>query len=83
LKSDERRALAGIYDYAARSLFFHDKVAFRECVARLYEVEPEIRPSWPKTARLASAMIGFKAAGKILGTLKMLRAACSAKAAKG
>jgi glycosyltransferase involved in cell wall biosynthesis len=75
MNADECRALAGIYDYAARTLFFHDKVAFRECVARLYQVEPKFRPSWPKTARIASAMIGFEAAGWLLAALRGLRAA--------
>ena len=38
--AEQRQALAQIYDYVARSLFFHDKLAFRDCVARLYDVEP-------------------------------------------
>jgi glycosyltransferase involved in cell wall biosynthesis len=80
MDADHRRALAGIYDYAARSLFFHDSTAFRDCVARLYEVEPHFRLSWPKTARLASAMVGFGAAEKILSKLRALR--CFAKGAK-
>src|SRR5262249_2405326 len=53
MNAEVRRAFAGIYDYAARSLFFLDRAAFRDCVARLYVVEPEFRPSWPKTAQLA------------------------------
>ena len=79
MDADHRRALAGIYDYAARSLFFHDRTAFRDCVARLYEVEPHFRLSWPKTARLASAMVGFEAAEKVLSTLKALRRVASRK----
>jgi glycosyltransferase involved in cell wall biosynthesis len=75
MNTEERRAFAGIYDYAARTLFFLDKTAFRECVERLYQVEPEFRLTWPKTAQLASAMIGFKAAGVLLPGFKRLRAA--------
>ena len=74
LNQDERRFLAGIYDYAARSLFFQDKDAFCGCVARLYEVEPGFRPSWPKTARLTSALVGFKAAGVVLTAFTELSA---------
>jgi glycosyltransferase involved in cell wall biosynthesis len=74
MNAEARRAFAGIYDSAARFLFFLDEAAFRDCVARLYEVEPEFRPSWPKIARLASGLIGFKAAGGLLAALTRLRA---------
>jgi glycosyltransferase involved in cell wall biosynthesis len=70
---EERRALARIYDYVARSLFFYDKAAFRECVARLYQVEPGFRPSWPKAAGLASAVVGFRATTVLVATLGHLR----------
>jgi glycosyltransferase involved in cell wall biosynthesis len=73
MTSDERHGLAQIYEYTARSLFFQDHATFRDCVSRLYDVEPGFRPSWPKTARLISAMIGFKAAGAILSALSSLR----------
>jgi hypothetical protein len=75
MNAEARPAFAGIYDYVARALFFLDKAAFRDCVARLYEVEPEFRLSWPKIARLTSVLIGFKAAGGLLAALKRLRAA--------
>ena len=66
MSAEQCKALAQIYDYVARSLFFHDKLAFRECIARLYDVEPGFRPSWPKTAQLASVVLGFKAAGILI-----------------
>ncbi len=73
MNAEERRALAHIYNYAARSLFFQDKVAFRDCVARLYAVEPGFRPTWPKAARLVSTVFGFRAAGSLLSLLLRLR----------
>jgi glycosyltransferase involved in cell wall biosynthesis len=73
MSAEERQALAQIYDYVARSLFFHDKLAFRDCIARLYDLEPGFRPSWPKAAQLASAVFGFKAAGILFAALNALR----------
>jgi hypothetical protein len=73
ISAEERRALAQIYEYVARSCFFQDKAAFRECIERLYEVEPGFRLTWPKVARLASGLFGFKAAGVLLAALKGLR----------
>jgi glycosyltransferase involved in cell wall biosynthesis len=70
---EQRRALAQIYDYAARSLFFYDRVAFCDCVARLYKVEPEFRLSWPKAARLTSSIVGFKTADWLLAVLERFR----------
>jgi glycosyltransferase involved in cell wall biosynthesis len=65
----ERSALASIYNYTARSLFFQDRTAFRECVTRLYEVEQGFRLNWPKVASLASKMLGFAAATTLLSLL--------------
>jgi glycosyltransferase involved in cell wall biosynthesis len=73
LSCEQRRALAQIYDYAARSLFVLNRAAFRECLTRLYEVEPGLRLSWPKAASLASALFGFKMAEIILATAGGLR----------
>jgi glycosyltransferase involved in cell wall biosynthesis len=70
---DERRAIAQIYDYAARSLFFQDRAAFRECVTRLYEVEQGFRLNWPKVASLISKMLGFKATTTLLSLLTRFR----------
>ena len=69
MSTEERRAFAGIYGYAARSLFFQDKVAFDDCVTRLYGVEPGFRLTWPKVASLASKMFGFKVARVLLPLL--------------
>jgi glycosyltransferase involved in cell wall biosynthesis len=74
----ERRFLARTYAYAARSLFFQDKVAFRVCIGRLYEVEPSFRLSWPKTVSLVSDLIGFGAASTFLTILKDCRSALRA-----
>src|SRR5262245_46996056 len=74
ISAEQGRALAQIYNSTAPSLFFHDRAAFRECTARLYEVEPGFRLSWPKVAGLASGLIGFRAAGALLGALRRLRA---------
>jgi hypothetical protein len=73
MTAEERQALAQIFGYASRSLFFCDKAAFRECVERLYEVEPAFRPTWPKTAGLLSNWFGFKVAGVLVATLQRLR----------
>jgi hypothetical protein len=73
LTADQCRALAQIYDQSARYLFFQHGAAFRECVARLYQVEPGFRPSWPKVARPAARLIGVRAAGMLLTALTRLR----------
>jgi hypothetical protein len=70
---EQRRALAQIYDYVARTLFFHDRTAFGRCVARLYEAEPGFRLSWPKIARLTSSLLGFTAAAILLSLMARLR----------
>jgi glycosyltransferase involved in cell wall biosynthesis len=72
MSTEKRRALAGIYGYAARSLFFQDKVAFNDCITRLYGVEPGFRFTWPKAASLASKMFGFKVARVFLPLLTTL-----------
>jgi glycosyltransferase involved in cell wall biosynthesis len=75
IDAEQRRALAQIYDYAARSLFFHDRIAFRECMARLEQVAPGFRPTWPRVADLASTLLGFRAAAIVLPLLSRLRRA--------
>lgn len=73
INRDERRHLAYIYNYTARSLFFHDRAAFRECVARLYDVDPTFPAKWPKIASLAANIVGYKAAGALLSLSTKLR----------
>jgi glycosyltransferase involved in cell wall biosynthesis len=73
INAEQRRALAQIYDYAARSLFFQDRTSFAECVVRLEQVAPGFQLTWPRVAGLASAMLGFKAAGALLSLLTALR----------
>ena len=76
MSAHECIALAKLYGLAARSFFVYDRRAlFRECVARIYNVEPEFRLSWPKVASLASKMLGFKAASLLLPLLSTLRQA--------
>jgi glycosyltransferase involved in cell wall biosynthesis len=73
ITSEERRALAQIYDYVARSLFYYDRGAFRDCIARLYEVEPGFSLRWPKFASLSARMLGFRLGGALLSSLIRLR----------
>jgi glycosyltransferase involved in cell wall biosynthesis len=68
-----RRAFAQLYGYAARTLFFHDRPAFRDCIERLYKFEPGFGLTWPKVASLTSTVVGFKAAGALLASLTKLR----------
>jgi glycosyltransferase involved in cell wall biosynthesis len=75
--AEQRRALAKIYDGAARSLFFHDKEAFRDCLVRLHAIDPDFRTKWTQTANLASAILGFKAGGALMTLLMQLRRASS------
>jgi glycosyltransferase involved in cell wall biosynthesis len=73
MNTDMRRDFASLYDYAARTLFFHDQAAFRNCLARLYELEPGFRLTWPKVASLLSEIFGRKVAGRLLTPLSKLR----------
>src|SRR5262249_11684362 len=73
MNSDERHALAQIYYYAARSLFFQDQAAFRDCMVRLYSVEPHFAAKWPKIANLASQLLGFRVARSLLSLLSRLQ----------
>jgi glycosyltransferase involved in cell wall biosynthesis len=66
-------ALAQVYDYAARSLFFHDRAAFRDCVGRLEGLAPGFPWTWPRVADRASTVIGFRAAGMLLPLLTRMR----------
>jgi len=73
---DERRALVRTYGRAARSFFVYGrKPLFHECVARIYNVEPGFRLSWPKVASLTSKMFGFKAASMLLPLLSRIQRA--------
>jgi len=76
MSADERHALTKSYGRAARSFFVYDRrPLFHECVARIYNVEPGFRPSWPKVASLLSKMFGFKAASMLLPVLSRLQRA--------
>lgn len=76
ISADERRALAKLYGLAARSFFVYDKRSlFQDCVAKIYNVEPRFRLSWPKVASVASKIVGFRAAGMLLPILSRLRRA--------
>jgi glycosyltransferase involved in cell wall biosynthesis len=73
LNAPQRSALAQIYDYVARSLFFHDPDAFRDCVVRLEQVAPGFRLTWPRVAAFGSSILGFRATGALLSVLTALR----------
>jgi glycosyltransferase involved in cell wall biosynthesis len=77
MSTEERQAIIQVYDYVARSLFYQEQVTFRDCVARLYKLEPHFQIRWPKVAQLVSAMVGFKAATALLPLLTRLRSALS------
>jgi glycosyltransferase involved in cell wall biosynthesis len=69
LDSGRAKALANCYDYVARSLFRHDRELFRLALQRLYSAEPGFRPSWPKGAGAAQALLGH---GATLRALAMI-----------
>ena len=75
INPEERRALAQIFGYVARSLFFQDRSAFRDCMARLSQLDPGFRLTWPMVASLAAKMFGFAAAEVLLSLLTKLRRA--------
>jgi glycosyltransferase involved in cell wall biosynthesis len=70
---DLRIAFAQLYGYTARTLFFHDRASFHDCMARLYELEPGFQLTWPKVASLAAKMFGFKGAGALLSSCVKIR----------
>jgi glycosyltransferase involved in cell wall biosynthesis len=74
MSADMRSTFAGLYSYTSRTLFFHDRAAFRDSVARIYKFEPSFRLTWPKVASLTSNLFGFKVAGILmsLGTRLLL-----------
>ena len=69
---DLRRAFAQNYDYAARTLFFSDSTAYRDCVARIRALDQGFRSKWVRAAELTSSILGVKAARQVLGPLKKL-----------
>lgn len=72
LTAEQRRALTWIYNYAARLLFFHNPVAFRDCKTRLDKLNPGFRMGWIRVAECASTILGLKAAGALLALLTRL-----------
>jgi glycosyltransferase involved in cell wall biosynthesis len=73
MNGEGRHAFARILDYVARSLFYQDKSAFRDCMARLNGLDPGFRISWPKVADLGSKTIGFGATNVLLSLMSKLR----------
>jgi glycosyltransferase involved in cell wall biosynthesis len=71
--ANERWVLSNIYNYAARSLFFEDRAAFRDCVKRLYYIDPNFGAKWPKIADRAAKLVGFKLTGIGLRAIARLR----------
>ena len=60
LNIEQKKALAQLYDYTARTLLMGDRELFTENLARLYGVEPKFRGSLPKLAGLMSQIWGIK-----------------------
>jgi len=76
MTADHRRALAKLYALPARSFFVYgETILFRECIRRIYNIEPGFRLTWPKVASLASRLIGINAANILLPMLSRLRRA--------
>jgi glycosyltransferase involved in cell wall biosynthesis len=73
MSTNMRHAFARLYDYAARTLFFHDQTTFRDCMVRLYELEPGFHLTWPKVASLVSRVFGLKMARRLLPPLSKFR----------
>jgi glycosyltransferase involved in cell wall biosynthesis len=73
MNAEMRRHFARMYDYTARTLFFNDRAAFRDCIVRLHAMEPGCNLTWPKVARLASILFGFKVAQALLPRLTTMR----------
>jgi glycosyltransferase involved in cell wall biosynthesis len=61
LNTEQKKALAQLYDYTARTLLMGDRGLFQENLTRLYAVEPDLRPSLPKLAGFISQFIGINA----------------------
>ncbi|AMN43742.1 glycosyltransferase family 2 protein [Rhodoplanes sp. Z2-YC6860] len=68
--------IASIYGYSARTLFFYDHEAFRDCIRRLYALEPGFQLTWPKVASVASSVVGFQIAGILLLALAQIASVC-------
>jgi GT2 family glycosyltransferase len=66
LTPPRREALAKVYAYCARTLFWLEEGAFQESVERLYRVEPGFRLSWPKTAARVATGAGFPLARMLM-----------------
>ena len=72
LDDEQSKALAGCYDYTARTLLQHDYPAFQQNMKRLYGVEPGFRASYPKVASWLAQVLGHQRAALLLNSARQL-----------
>jgi glycosyltransferase involved in cell wall biosynthesis len=70
MNHEMRHTFAQMYDYTARTLFFHDPAAYRNCMVRARALDPDFRTKWTRAANLASAIFGFKVASVLLAPFR-------------
>jgi len=75
MSSEMHHEVALAYDFAARTLIFHDQVAFRNCITRIYELEPGFRLSWPIVASMVSTIVGLNVTAALIAPLSKIRRA--------
>jgi hypothetical protein len=62
LNAEQIKTLITLYDYTSRTLFMGDFDLFQENLKRLYELEPNFKPRFPKIAGIISAIMGVNLA---------------------
>jgi glycosyltransferase involved in cell wall biosynthesis len=65
ITSDRRVALERVYGQVARFYFEHDRSKFYEVLARIHNLNPNYKPSTPRSLRLLSRWIGYEHAEAI------------------
>lgn len=73
LDVDQRTALAGCYDYTARTLLQADYAVFQKNMERLYGVEQGFRPTLPKLAAVLARTLGPGMTCKLVNNFQRLR----------
>lgn len=69
LDAGRTRALAGCYNYTARSLFRAESELFRQALEHLYALQPGLTPVWPKAAGALQRLLGHSASLRVLDIL--------------
>lgn len=72
LDEEQSKALAGCYDYTARTLFQAEHPAFQQNIKRLYGVQPGFKASYPKVANWLAQALGHKRAALLLNAVNQL-----------